>query len=97
MIFHIQHSHDDTTCPFDTPEAVGSTFGAVLPSLEAQGVDVLGAWVDPPGHQFFFVVETDDYDALVDGLAPIVSSGTATIQPVNDMKAAVAKRMAEGG
>ena len=38
-----------------------------------------------------------DYDALVDGLAPIVSSGTATIQPVNDMKAAVAKRMAEGG
>ena len=96
MIFHIQHSHDEATCPFDTPEAVGSTFGAVLPSLEAQGVDVLGAWVDPPGHQFFFVVETDDYDALVDGLAPIVSSGTATIQPVNDMKAAVAKRMAEG-
>lgn len=93
MIFHIQHSHDESTCPFDTPEALGSTFGAVLPSLEAHDVNVLGAWVDPPGHQFFFVVETDDYAALVDGLAPIVSSGSATVRPVRDMQAAVATRM----
>ena len=43
-----------------------------------------GAWGDPPGHDFFFVLETDDYDALVEG-----------IQPVGDMGATVAKRIAE--
>ena len=60
-------------------------------------MNVVGAWVDPPGHQFFFVVETDDYAALVEGLSPIVSSGTAVIRPVNDMLAQMARRMAEVG
>ena len=97
MLFHIQHGHDETTCPFDAPETVTSTFGSVLPSLAEHGINVVGAWVDPPGHQFFFVVETDDYAALVDGLAPIMTSGSATIRPINDMQTQVAKRMADVG
>ena len=95
MIFHIRHHHDETTCPANSPEAVGATFGSVLPSLEEYGVTVIGAWVDPPGHDFFFVVETDSYDDLVEGLRPILSTVTATIQPVGDLQAQVAKRMAE--
>ena len=95
MIFHIRHHHDETTCPANSPEAVGATFGSVLPSLEEYGVTVIGAWVDPPGHDFFFVVETDSYDDLVEGLRPILSTGTATIQRVGDLQAQVAKRMAE--
>ena len=69
----------------------------MLPALAENGVTVVGAWVDPPGHDFFFVVETDDYDAMVEGLRPIIPSGTATIQPVGDMAAQVAKRMADSG
>jgi len=66
-----------------------------LPALNEFGVTVIGAWVDPPGHDFFFVVETDSYDDLVEGLRPILSSGSARIQPVGDLQAQVAKRMAE--
>ena len=95
MIFHIHHHHDENTCPANSPEAVGATFGSVLPALSEYGVTVIGAWVDPPGHDFFFVLETDDYDALEEGLRPIITSGTATIQPVGDMGATVAKRIAE--
>ena len=55
-----------------------------------------GAWGDLPGHDFFFLVlETDDYEALVEGLRPIILSGTATIQTVGEMGATVAKRIAE--
>ena len=97
MLFHIHHHHDENTCPAHDPEAVGASFGALLPALDANGVTVVGAWVDPPGHDFFLVVETDDYDALVEGLRPIIPSGTATIQPVGDMAAQVAKRMADNG
>ena len=46
-------------------------------------------WVDPPGHDFFFVLETDNYEALVGDSGPIIPSGTATIQPVGDMGATV--------
>ena len=95
MIFHIHHHHDENTCPANSPEAVGATFGSVLTALSEYGVAVIGAWVDPPGHDFFFVVETDSYDDLVEGLRPILSSGTARIQPVGDLQAQVAKRMAE--
>lgn len=95
MIFHIHHHHDENTCPANSPEAVGATFGSVLPALNDHGVTVIGAWVDPPGHDFFFVVETDSYDDLVEGLRPILSAGTARIQPVGDLQAQVAKRMAE--
>ena len=66
-----------------------------MPALNEYGVTVIGAWVDPPGHDFFFVVETDSYDDLVEGLRPILASGSARIQPVGDLQAQVAKRMAE--
>ena len=66
-----------------------------MDSLTDHVNEVVGAWVDPLGHDFFFVLETDDYDALVEGLRPIIPSGTATIQPVGDMGATVAKRIAE--
>ena len=95
MIFHIHHHHDENTCPANSPEAVGATFGSVLPALNKYGVTVIGAWVGPPGHDFFFVVETDSYDDLVEGLRPILASGNARIQPVGDLQAQVAKRMAE--
>ena len=95
MLFHVHHHHDENTCPAHNAEAVAASFGTVLPALAENGVNVVGAWVDPPGHDFFFVLETDDYDALVEGLRPIIPSGTATIQPVGDMGATVAKRIAE--
>jgi hypothetical protein len=40
--------------------------------------------VDPPGHDFFFVVDADDAGQIFTGLFPIVSAGTAKVQPVGD-------------
>ena len=96
MIFHITHHHDEKTCPAHDQEKVAATFAQILPGLKEQGVTVHGAWVDPPGHDFFFVVETDSYDALVNGLMPAVPHGTATIQPVDDLKARMEKHLADG-
>tara|TARA_Y100001970_G_scaffold14648_1_gene16436 strand:- start:14687 stop:14977 length:291 start_codon:yes stop_codon:yes gene_type:complete len=96
MIFHITHHHDEKTCPAHDPETVAATFAQILPALQEEGVTVHGAWVDPPGHDFFFVVETDSYDALVNGLMPAVPHGTAAIQPVDDLKARMEKHLADG-
>ena len=56
MLFHVHHHHDEKTCPAHNAEAVSASFGAVLPALAENGVTVVGAWVDPPGHDFFFVL-----------------------------------------
>jgi hypothetical protein len=87
MLLHIRHHHDEKTCPAGDKERVGASFGSLLPALQTDGVTVVGAWVDPPSHDFFLVVETDSYEDLLEGMAPIIPVGSATIQPVVDMKA----------
>ena len=94
MLFHCHHKHDENTCPSGDPERLSATFAAVLPALEANGVKVIGAWIDPPAHEFFFVLETDDYQALTEGLRPILLAGTAKIQPEGDVAARMQATMA---
>ncbi len=84
MLFHITHHHDETTCPAHDDAVVAGTFGVVLDTLTENVNEVIGAWVDPPGHDFFFVVDADDASQIFLGLGPIVSAGTAKIQPVGD-------------
>ena len=86
MLFHITHHHDENTCPAHDQEAADATFGAVLESLEANVDQVMGAWVDPPVHDFFFVIEADDSKKIFAGLWPIIQAGTAQISPVTSLK-----------
>ena len=86
MIFNITHSHDETTCPIkDTPLFL-SSFGSVVYYLKENGVTVIGAWIDGPGHQSFYVIDADSADDIHNGLHPIIARGTATIQPVADLQ-----------
>ncbi|HJM27520.1 MAG: hypothetical protein QF596_03525 [Acidimicrobiales bacterium] len=89
MIFHVTHTHNELTCPIHDPETLLNSFGKALESLENESVNIIGAWVDGPGHQLFFVIETDSADAIHNGLKPIIDRGTARIQPVTDMQARI--------
>ena len=60
------------------------TFGAVLGALEENVNGVIGAWVDGPGDDFFFVVGADESSQILAGLLPIATTGTAKIQPAGD-------------
>ena len=85
MLFHITHHHDETTCPAHDEEAGNISFGAVLTSLQENVDEIIGAWVDPPGHDLFFVVEANEVSQIFAGLWPIIPAGTAKIQPVADV------------
>ena len=97
MLFHITHHHDETTCPAHDEAVVAESFGAVLDSLTENVNEVIGAWVDPPGHDFFMVVDADDAAQIFAGLYPIVDRGTARIQPVGDYAAMMKLREALNG
>ena len=64
----------------------------MLGTLKENVNEVIGAWVDPPGHDFFFVVDADDAEQIFSGLFPIVSDGTAKVQPVGDYAAMMKMR-----
>jgi hypothetical protein len=89
MLFHVTHTHNELTCPIHDDETLLGSFGQVLSSLKANGVDVLSAMVDGPGHQLFFVIETESADAIHEGFKPIIDRGTARIQPVVDLQARI--------
>ena len=84
MLFHITHRHSEATCPFHNDDVRNASFGAVLESMTAAGVEVVGAWTDPPGHRMFFVLRAEQPGQLYQGLAPIIDQGTADIRPVTE-------------
>tara|TARA_B110000438_G_scaffold293637_1_gene333825 strand:- start:788 stop:952 length:165 start_codon:yes stop_codon:yes gene_type:complete len=52
---------------------------------------------DPPGRDFFFVVEADDAWDIFQGLFLIVSAGIARVQPAGDYVAMIKVREALNG
>lgn len=86
MLFHITHSHNELTCPVNDTSLFLNSFGAVVDSLEANNVTVIGAWIDGPGHQSFYVIDADSPDDIHNGLHPIIARGTAVIKPVADLQ-----------
>ncbi len=94
MLFHITHHPDEHTCPAKDDATMAVTFGAVMDTLTEHVNEVVGAWVDPPGHDFFFVVDADDAAQVFQGMFPIIDAGTAQVRPVGDF-AAMLKARAE--
>ncbi|MBS1265561.1 MAG: hypothetical protein MAG471_01410 [Acidimicrobiaceae bacterium] len=45
-----------------------------------------------PAHDFFFVVDADDVAQIFTGMFPIVSAGSAKVQPVGDYVAMMKMR-----
>ena len=78
MLFHVTHTHTETTYPIHNPEVRSKTFARVLPALETAGVRVIGAWGDTLAHQLFFMLDADSIEAIQEGFDPITDQGTAT-------------------
>ena len=94
MIFHVYHSHNELTCPINDTDLFLSSFGSVVDSLEANNVEVIGAWIDGPGHKSFYI-DADSADDIHNGLHPIIARGTAVITPVADLQER-SREVAEG-
>ena len=55
------------------------------------GVKVIGAYINPNEHTFYYILETDDYKGVSKLLGPpMLTHHTAKITPVTRMKEAVA-------
>ena len=56
MIFHVYHFHNELTCPINDTDLFLSSFGSVVDSLEANNVEVIGAWMMGLGTSRFILL-----------------------------------------
>ena len=61
-----------------------------LNSADEIGVKIMGMYVDPPGHKFYFIMEAENMEQIVRFFDPMLELGDADIHPVMDFQAALA-------
>ena len=85
MLFVVTHEHSPELCPSDNPELVKKTVSIVASKAHAEksGVKVLGSYIAPPEHVLFFIIESNNYEKIVDFFRPIMKMGTLRIMPVS--------------
>ena len=45
-------------------------------------IDIVGGYLDGPGHEFYFIFETNDQSKLVSALVPLMQIGDVKTVPV---------------
>ena len=83
MLFVVTHEHAPELCPSDDPAPVHKM--ADENHIRESGVKVVGAYVAPPEHVVYFVLEADDYAQVVRYLRPMMKIGTPDIVPVQTL------------
>ncbi len=83
MLFVAIHQHTPELCPADNPAAIHQL--ASQEHVSASGVKVLGSYVAPPEHTFYFLLEADDYAQVVRYFRPLMKIGTPRIVPVQTL------------
>ena len=79
MLFHITQVHTPENCP------VGAGGSNSLFDSSIEAVKVIGRYGANSEHTLYYIVETDDWQALQRFLLPGFKTTTATITPVSDV------------
>jgi hypothetical protein len=79
VLFHITQRHTPATCPKNE----GGSNSLFNPNVK--GLKLLGRYGANSEHTLFYIVETDDIDALNKFLWPGFERCTSTITPVSDV------------
>ena len=83
MVFVVTHEHTPELCPSDDPAPVHKL--ADESHIKESGVEVLGAYVAPPEHTSYLILEAADYGHVVTYVRPMMKIGTTDIVPVQEL------------
>src|SRR3972149_80607 len=96
MQFVVTQMHAPSDCPSDEPEVLRK-LGHAFSDGEAtrKGVKLLGAFIAPLEHTFFFLLEADSLAKVTDFLKPAAKLGTANVTPVDEFQKVV-RQLSQG-
>jgi hypothetical protein len=82
MLFMIVAKHTTDFCPGGVVRPDKEFIKKTEESVKKSGAKLIDAYMDAPGHVFYFVLETDDSAALNNAVEPLRLVGDVTITPV---------------
>ena len=82
MLLHVTHRHNYETCPLsdDDPATTVQLLTEIMSG--ADGVRVIGTWINGPAHEGYMVVEAENFVDVHRLLAPIAARGEVIMVPV---------------
>ena len=94
--FVVNQVHAPSDCPSDEPEVL-KQLGRAFSEGEARkkGVRLLGAYIAPLEHTFFFILEADSLAKVTKFLRPAAKLGTAKVTPVEEFQKVV-RQLSQG-
>lgn len=96
MLYMIYHKHSAEMCPGGTVRPDKGFVMKLSKQIEESGVNLVEGYVDAPGHEFYFILETEDLSKLNTAIEQLRLVGhTNRIAPVMRFSDAVqwAKKM----
>ncbi len=82
MLFMIIAKHTIENCPGGVIRPDKELIKKTEESIKKSGVKLIDAYMDAPGHVFYFVLESDDNAALNMAVEPLRLLGEVNITPV---------------
>ena len=82
MLYHITNRHNYQTCGATTGKGKQPEYNRWVEGNEK--VKVLGVWAHQGLHEIYAVVESNDYQAVLDLTAGARADGTSQVLPVVD-------------
>ena len=90
MLFMIEARHTAESCPGGIVRPDKEFTAKLDEQMKRSGVEVVGGWLDAPGHEWYFVIEADDNAALNNAVEPLRLVGDVKIVPVMKFSESVA-------
>jgi hypothetical protein len=88
MLFHATHTHSYQTCHAHDEDRKAKVMEAIQSATDI-GINIIGIFVDPPGHVAYFVLEAESMEQIVQFFEPLLELGNTDISPVMSMQAAL--------
>lgn len=82
LLFMVIAKHTLDFCPGGNVKPDKDFINKTAESIKKSGVSLIDAYMDAPGHVFYFVLEATDNAALNIAVEPLRLIGTVTISPV---------------
>jgi len=86
MLLHVTHKHSYETCPLSDDDPANTLERLDQIMHGADGVRVIGSWVNGPAHEGYMVLEADDFVDVHRLLAPIAARGEVITVPITEFQ-----------
>ena len=82
MLFMAVCKHTAEMCPAGIVRPDRKFATSLEEHIKKIGIDLVGGYLDGPGHEFYFLFETDDQSKLMSVLVPLMQIGDVKTVPV---------------